>query len=62
MLMLSNINQGRRKLGKTGGGDILSLEKLGGRNFAIDLANHVFEGEMDKVYQKGGGAIGTPAP
>ena len=33
----------------------MSLEKLGGRNLAIDHANHVFEGKMDKICQKVGG-------
>jgi len=33
-------------------GETLSLEKLGegGRELDINLANHVFEGKMDKIH------------
>ena len=40
----------------------MSLEKLGGRNLAIDHANHVFEGKMDKICQKVGGGDHPPCP
>ena len=46
---------------KKQGGYIMSLEKQGGRNLEIDLANHDFEDRMDEIHQKQGGGC-PPAP